>query len=472
MNRIRRLAGSVLASAFAVLVVSALLPARAGAAGESLSLDPREGPPNTSVTWVAEGFADCQPVDDVVPDGIVALRWDGTQELGRAKVSAEDGTASSIFLVPESAKLDVHRVTATCQGDGGMTAGAEFSVTPPQVVQVPVPNVIGMSEGRARTILEDEKFPMEVIGKGDAVQRQDPPGGTPADPGSVVVVELGNAQQDTVAVPFLIGLGLEVARAKIQDAGLVLGGVSGDQAGQVTDQSPGAGAEVLKGATVSISLAADTTTFVVVPDLVGEALEGVPGILVAQGLTLGVVTGNLDPDKANVVVSQQPPAGSEVASNSEVNVSVEPDVDAVQFVEVPDVVGVEAATARSRLEDLRLLPVGSEDSDGEVTDQQPPAGTLVPLGSPVSLVVESQTPGAGLVVGLVVLVAAAVAARGPLSRSLDRRWVRTHLDIRPGGRPREASVSDVEAAGSAPTRVVRVVPRYDPETHVLQEEER
>jgi len=471
VNGIRRAGGSVLASAVGALLVVALLPVGAGAAGESVSLDPADGPPNSTVAWVAGGFADCPPVDDAVPDGVVILRWDGKDELGRAKVSADDGSAASSFLVPESAKLAVHDVTATCQGDGGMVAVGRFTVTPPVVVQVLVPNVVGSSEPEARAVLEAEKFPVKVAGQGDVVTSQDPPGGTLVDPGRLVTVVLGDKPPDTVAVPLLIGLRLDAAGKKVTEAGLELGGISGDHAGVVTDQNPGPGQEVLKGAIVSISLAPVPKPFVLVPSLVGEALEGVPGVLVDSGLTLGLVSGKVDPKNTDVVVSQQPLAGSTVPRDSEVNVSVQGVTPPP--VEVPDVVGDDAADARSTLAALGLVPVGSEGSTGKVADEQPPAGTLVPLGSTVSLVLKPQTPWALLVVAALVALGAAVAgARGPLSRSLDRRWVRTHLDIRPGGRAQEASVTDAEAAQSAPTRVVRVVPRYDPETHVLQEEER
>lgn len=468
MTTNHRVAGSVLTSVLGLLLVLALVPVRAGAVVESLRLDPAEGPPNTSVNWVAEGFQDCRPVDDVDSEGVVVVEWDGTQVLDRVRVSAEDGSAASTFLVPESAEFGVHRVTASCLGDGG-TDGTEFTVVPPVVVQVLVPNVIGRSEARARRILEAEKFPVKVIGEGDEVQRQNPTGGREVDPGTLVEIELGNARPSTVAVPYLIGLGLEAASDEIRDAGLELGGVSGDRAGLVADQSPRAEAEVLVGATVSISLAPVAPPRVVVPDLVGEPYEGVPGILVAAGLTLGLVSGDVDPDGGTVVVSQQPPADSEVARNSEVSISVEATVVPDPLVVVPDLVGDDVAEARSELTELGLVPGGSDGADGQVTNQQPPPGTLVPLGTPVSLVLEPQSSGRGLVAGLVLLGAAAVATYGPVQRSRDRRWVRHHLDVSPGARTSDASVAVTDDPRSPPTRVVRVVARRDPGTHDLKE---
>lgn len=465
---IRRWAGSALAGMFAVLVVLALVPVRAGAAAGALSLEPQEGPPGTSVAWTVEGFADCPPVDDADSDGVVVLRWDGKEELGRARVS-DDGSASSTFLVPEKAALEVHPVTVTCLADDALSATSEFDVTPPVVVQVVVPNVLGSLEDEARSTLEAKKFPVRVTGDGEVVVRQDPKGGTAVDPGTEVTIELGVIPPDTTTVPSLGGKTLKAAEKAIEDADLVLGGVSGDPTGRVTDQSPGPGGEVAKETAVSIRLAGDDEELVPVPDLVGRALDDVPGLLVEGELTLGLVTGT-DPQGSDQVVSQQPPAGTEVAPNSKVNVSV--DGDPPELVAVPDVVGDDAADARAALEALGLLPAGSEESDGKVTEQQPPAGTLVPMASAVSLVLqEQQSSGPSLLAGLVAVGAVALAARGPLTRSLDRRWVRTHLDLRPGTRAREAAAAEPEATAAGRTRVVRAVPRYDPDTHVLHEEE-
>jgi hypothetical protein len=83
-----RLAGRALVVAVALLALPVMASSTANAVGEaqSLDLDPADGPPGATVTWVAEGFGDCPPVDDAVPGGVVAVEWDGTVELERASV--------------------------------------------------------------------------------------------------------------------------------------------------------------------------------------------------------------------------------------------------------------------------------------------------------------------------------------------------------------------------------------------------
>jgi hypothetical protein len=88
-----RLAGRALVVGVALLALPVMASSTANAVGEaqSLDLDPADGPPGATVTWVAEGFGDCPPADDAVPGGVVAVAWDGTDELERASVS--DGSA-------------------------------------------------------------------------------------------------------------------------------------------------------------------------------------------------------------------------------------------------------------------------------------------------------------------------------------------------------------------------------------------
>jgi hypothetical protein len=145
----RRLGSRVLVVACALLALPVVAAAAAHAVPvpQFLSLDPADGPQGTTVTRVADGFGDCPPVDDADPVRVVAVEWDGTDELGRASVS-DDGSASSTFIVPESASLDAHRVFATCLGDAAMTEDEVFTVTPTDMVPVAVPNVVGMTEDR------------------------------------------------------------------------------------------------------------------------------------------------------------------------------------------------------------------------------------------------------------------------------------------------------------------------------------
>jgi hypothetical protein len=204
---------------------------------------------------------------------VVAVEWDGTDELGRAGVS-DDGSASSTFIVPESAPLDTHWVFAHCLGDGAMTIGEEFTVTPSDVVPVEVPNVVGMTEDRApggpgtgspRARGEDRG---RGHGPDTGAQRRNP--GGPRHAGEH---RPGHREPDRVEVPNLLGMPLDEAQGSVESAGLEFGGATGDPAGLVADQSPLAGVDVPRGTTVSVTLAAPNPGLATVPDLVGQTMD-------------------------------------------------------------------------------------------------------------------------------------------------------------------------------------------------------
>jgi beta-lactam-binding protein with PASTA domain len=455
--------------ALALLTLPVVWSPTASAVGESqsLSLEPADGPPGTTVTWVANGFGDCPPADDAVPGGVVALEWDATDELGRASVSELDGSATSTFVVPESAP-DEHPVTATCVGDGAMTTSEVFTVTPPDVDQVEVPDVVGLTESRARGVLAQADLVVgEVTGDGVTVLGQSPPAESLVDPGTPVNIDLGTAAPDLVEVPNLFGLRLDDARGSVESAGLEFGEATGDSAGLVTGQSPPAGEPVPRGTIVRVTLESPTPRLVTVPDLVGQTLGDVPDRLARRGLELGLVSGD-----GEVVRRQNPRAGSRVPRGSAVNVSVEPGVRPRRLVRVPDLLGDTVSEARAALASADLVLGETTEDSGEIASQQPRAGTLVPPGSTVTVVLEQGPGWATLVVAAALLVGAVAVAYRVVRPPLDRRWVRSHVRVASGGRPRAAGVTEPTGDPSPRTQVVRIEPRDDSGTHVLEESPR
>jgi hypothetical protein len=271
-----------------------------------------------------------------------------------------------------------------------------------------------------------------------------------------------------VEVPNLLGLRLDQARGSVESAGLEFGGVSGDPAGLVSDQSPRAGADVPRGTVVSVTLAPSSPRLVRVPNLVGQTLDGVPGRLARHGLELGLVTGDGD-----VVRSQNPEAGSRARQGSAVNVSVERGVPPRQLVRAPDLVGDTVTDARAALGARGLVLGETLDDDGEIASQQPPAGTLVPVGTTVTVALEHGPRWAAIVVVLAVVLgaaaAAAVAGYRLLRRRRDRRWVHRHLRLAPEAGHRRAEVTQPGGDASPPTQVVRIEPHPVHGTHDLEE---
>ena len=129
---------------------------------------------------------------------------------------------------------------------------------------------------------------------------------------------------------------------------------------------------------------------VTAPDLSGLTLEQAGAQLESAGLKLGDVgerdTAEVEP---GAVLAQSPEAGADVGLGSTVDVTVA----TLPQVEVPDLSGASETEAVARLGQagLRLREIIREPSDevqaGHIISQDPQAGTIVALGSEVTLAV-------------------------------------------------------------------------------------
>ncbi len=217
----------------------------------------------------------------------------------------------------------------------------------------------------------------------------DPPAGADLEAGEIIeaVVSVGRPQAD---VPPLVGVPEPDARAAVEESGLVVGTVEPAfneevEAGIVVRVLV-AGSEVAgplsvdEGSPVDLVVSAGPAPRVV-PDVEGDSLEVAQAAADGLGLTLA----QTDPEfseavAAGRVISQQPPAGTELARGEAIVVTLSqgPDRRAV-----PDLVGLTPAEARAELESVGLA-LGSVFGDdgrvfqygsGQEADSRHPPGT-------------------------------------------------------------------------------------------------
>src|SRR5881275_1474997 len=194
---------------------------------------------------------------------------------------------------------------------------------------------------------------------------------------------------------------------------------------------------VVRGATqADVQLPSSPGPKVAVPNVVGQTQAAAASALTGAGLTVGAVTMQSSSTvAAGSVISESPPAGTEVASGSPVNLVVS---SGPAQIAVPNVVGQTQAAATSAITGAGLtvgavtMQSSSTVASGSVISESPPAGTKVASGSPVNLVVSSgpaqiavpnvvgQTQaaaasaitGAGLTVGAVTMQSSSTVAAG------------------------------------------------------------
>ncbi|MHC4659152.1 MAG: PASTA domain-containing protein, partial [Planctomycetota bacterium] len=140
---------------------------------------------------------------------------------------------------------------------------------------------------------------------------------------------------------------------------------------------------------------ASATTYSLVPDVVDMNETDANSAITAVGLVVGTVTyEHNDTIAADVIISQNPDANTAVPIGSSVDLVV-----SLGQPEVPNVVDMNEADANSAITAVDNLTVGTVTydysdtiADGNIISQNPGAGTAVPIGSSVDLVVSLGQP--------------------------------------------------------------------------------
>ena len=197
-----------------------------------------------------------------------------------------------------------------------------------------------------------------------------------------------------VEVPNSLAMAEADARDDIVSAGLVAGATTTAfhddiEAGHVISTTPAGGTRVPLGATVAL-LVSDGTAPVSVPGVVGDDQATAVGSIEALGLVANVTTAHSDTIAEGLVISQDPAAGTLVVSGTTVDLVVSS--GGTEQVSMPAVVGLSQSEAEAAIAAAGLV-VGSEIQTytpnvppGDVISTVPPAGTLIPNGSPVTMV--------------------------------------------------------------------------------------
>lgn len=275
------------------------------------------------------------------------------------------------------------------------------------------------------------------------VQKQTPPAGTLVLADSVVDLQLGMLLIRGVQAPNVVDLNRADAEAKLAAAGLTLGKVDFKLAEpgtgpKVVEQHPGpADGTVAQGTKVDLVVA---EAGVRVPDVGGAILTAAVDTLRRASLTAKEASRTLAVGKAqDAVLSQLPKAGDLVKTGSAVELAL-----ANAGTSVPNVVGFTLDGAKNALQGARLQAREVSRSSagkppGAILDQDQPPGSLVTVNTVVSIGVNAlvEVPD---VVGMNVAAARSALAKANLpvgwqtTRSMDSGVTGTVLTQNPGSK--------------------------------------
>jgi serine/threonine-protein kinase len=207
-----------------------------------------------------------------------------------------------------------------------LAAGAVAWFVLAQEDTTPVPAVEGLSVDQAVAQLEADGFRTSVATEASdapsgSVVAQDPAAGMEAEEGSTVALRVSGGP-DTIAVPNAVGLPEADARDRLVGAGFQVESnevFAEREPGTVTAQSPGAGAEAERGATVTIDVSKGTG-LVEVPNVVGMTRGQAEAELSNARLEANVVDVPSDEPVGTVVA--QNPVGGQVRQGTAIRLNV------------------------------------------------------------------------------------------------------------------------------------------------------
>jgi beta-lactam-binding protein with PASTA domain len=274
-----------------------------------------------------------------------------------------------------------------------LVAVAVWALTRPG--QVVVPSVLGQTEEAAVQALEDEGFEVDVAqaqGEGDPgrVSEQDPRPGEEASEGSTVTITVVIGP-GVAKIPSVEGLPEREAVRKLDKAGFQVKSVArfSDEvpAGRAIGTDPSEGTELAREETVTLRVSKG-------PNLVEvPSVLGLDQAIAESQLRRADLVPNVETEESaaaeGTVITQDPGSGT-VPRGSEVTIVVSTGIESVA---VSSVIGQsqQAARATLRAQELKVAvqkqDVPSENDDGVVIDQSPPAGTRVQAGDTVTILV-------------------------------------------------------------------------------------
>lgn len=269
----------------------------------------------------------------------------------------------------------------------------DLAIAAPVLPAVTAPNVVGLSQQAAQAALAAAGMAVGVItfigsstvAPGTVIS-QSPTVGSCGSQGAAVDLVIAG-----VPVPDVIGLPKVSAEGAIATASLAVGsenhaGSATVPVGDVLSESPAAGTYVAPGSLVNLVLSG-----IPVPAVAGLTQAASTAAITAAQLVVGNVTYVISSSAPpGTVISQNPPAATYVLLGSSVGL-------VVAGVQIPDVSGLGQAAAGSALvaAGLALGPITQSGSPtvpvGAVITEDPAAGTIVALGSPVGIVLSTGT---------------------------------------------------------------------------------
>lgn len=279
---------------------------------------------------------------------------------------------------------------------GGAAFGAWYLAAGPGRT-IPVPGVLGLDVAAATNLAAQNDLTLAVSGEAFSetvaagiILAADPEPGTSVSPGTEisVTVSLG---PERFAVPVLSGLTEDQAIEALTAAGLQAGEISTAwdaliPRGEVISSTPAAGAELKADTPVALVISRGPQP-VRLPDLTGTPVSEATSLLTAEGLQVQTTEEFSTTFSAGRVISSVPTAGERVNVGGTVTLVVSKGPPPVEVPYLIDMFREEAVALIERLGLVAKIQEGPFTPLNRVINQDPRAGSFIPVGSTVTITI-------------------------------------------------------------------------------------
>jgi serine/threonine-protein kinase len=260
---------------------------------------------------------------------------------------------------------------------------------------VAVPNVVGLKEEAAVTLIQNAGLEPDVqraanadVAK-DRVFDQNPNPGNRIQKGDRVTLLVSTGPPKT-SVPDVVGMNYGDAVQALNDVNLKATKhevFSQKPVGKVISQDPPAGEQVVEGTEIILEVSRGAKQ-VVVPSVVGMSEDDARTTLQQAGFEVSSTSAPSDSTPEGIVSDQSPDGGTQASKGSTVTITISTGPSTTT---VPDEVGQDKQVAIDDLKangfkvDVQNVACGDPNQDNIVQDQDPAGGSDAPNGSTVNI---------------------------------------------------------------------------------------
>ncbi|MBS4539741.1 Stk1 family PASTA domain-containing Ser/Thr kinase [Clostridium sp. D2Q-11] len=210
----------------------------------------------------------------------------------------------------------------------------------------------------------------------------------------------GYLNDDEVQVPNFIGSTVEEAKLKAEELGLNISVVKEEynseyEKGIIIEQSKNEGRTAIEGSVIDVIISQGIEV-VTIPKIAGQYYNNAEILLNDKDLKKGNVTEEFSDLPVNIVISQSPEAGEEVAKGSKVDYVISKGPES-KLTTVPTLIGSNVDSAKNSLSayDLKLGDITYEFNErvpeGIVYEQSQPSGKEVEEGTAINISISKGT---------------------------------------------------------------------------------